>query len=795
MQSPDTYPPFGNALQAAPAQPTQGTGTSIADAAQERSDPRRYFAVVMAHWWVVLLVLLLCTAVGAAYAITATPRYQAACRSEIMPDDRLRVSTNVISQPTSAESLARQRGRQITIITGDALRNQVDNRLNARWKGVIPELGVSISARPVREVESMLDISVNAVNVEYALDYLTTLLEQYKEAQSKWQMEANENALRSLWVEKKRLSDELETANNTLVQFQKEHNIQFNRARQQFDDAFLAGLVQRQNALKMERTMLEAQFPAIRQSSTLVIQNVLELTMGTHDATMDALPTAGINQDNSAANMLANLGKRDGRSPDTMVARTWQQQEELVARLKAEYMDMLTQYKADHPRMVDLQRYIGAAERELRFGAETALKRLQSRYEALKIQETALDESARAWKGNNDMSVADRATYDNLQSKVDHMKQQHDLVYAKIIDTASQNSDPFYNHTVDPPHAISNPVWPNKPVIMAISIIIGLLLGIAVAILLDFLDTSMMDVLAIEQKLGIQYLSSIPSWDRIIPNLDMKNAQVVVDRKKTSITSEVYRSLRTSLETVINNQKGYALGITSTEANEGKSLTTINLAVVFSWTGKKVLLVDGDLRRGKLNDSFGLEMKTGLTEYLLGSVRDWHEVVHHTVHENLDLIMVGAYHPSAPELLDPTRMKKLVEEWGKEYDLIIFDTAPIGRVVDSALLGRACNGMLLVTRHGHCTFAGVRHAIHRLEGAKVVGFCLNGIEVTSKRLGYFNYYGYFRRFGRYGHYAYYSQDKYRYGQYGYSPGAATKEEDGRRQEDESGAPPAVPPPA
>ena len=753
---------------------SKGAGYSpFAGAMYEQADPRRYIAVILSHWWIVLLILLLGTAIGAAYCIRSTPQYQAICRYEIYSDERLQLG----NRPANLE--ARQRSRQVLIITGSNLRGLVNAKLQPKWQGVIPNLDATVSVRPVREVESMMDISVDTVSGEYALDYLKELLNEYQEVQRTRALETNESSMRSLWVEKQRLATEMEEAQNAMLKFQKEHNIRFSEAKKQFDDQFLEGLIQRQSTLRMERTMLETQFPFLEQANTATIQGVLQLTMETHAATAGtgaapaerppSTPTA-TGTPPATTGATATSKSVDGAKPlgpISPLTSGWQQQEELVARLEAEYQDMLAVYKPNHPHMRDLQRYLGAAKRELRFGAETALKRLKARLDATTIQERALDSASRTWRSEISLSVAERATYDTLNSKVEHLKQLHDQVYTRILDGTSQNVDVTFNHMVEPPRIVGI-VWPNRFKIMTFSMLAALCAGILLTFALDFLDTSMTDVMAIEERLGLQYLSSIPNWDRLIPNLDMKNAQVVVRRDKANVTSEVYRSLRSSLENVIGTKKGYSLTITSTEANEGKSMTAINLAVTFSWTGKKVLLVDGDLRRGRLHSTFGLDAKTGLTDFLLGKVADWHDLAVPTSYENLSLVPVGTYHNAAPELLDPARMKQLVADWGTEFDIIIFDTAPVGRVVDSARIARATDGVLLVTRHGHCTFAGVRHALHRLEGSTIIGFCLNGIEVTGRHLGYFHYYGYFRRFGRYGHYAYENYyDRYKYGQYGY----------------------------
>lgn len=783
-----------------PVHPSASLSSPVAtDPTMERADPRRYLGMLLSRWWIILLIGLLGTAAGAVHCILAVPLYRATARYEIVAEPRLGPNNQ-----SYAPDYIKMRNRQVLILAGGNLRGQVSAKLKPRWASVVSDIKVSVGVRPVREIETMIDISVDAVSAEYALEYLKELLKSYQEFARAKALEANQIALRNLWTEKQQLANELEDAQNALLKFQAEHNIRFSEAKQQIDDQFLASLVQRQNVLRMERTMMETQFPRIQDANAATIQDVLQLTMETHQATIPGGrytgPTTSPAPGGAAPAPAAASGTGVGMVtaatggaslPGVGETSSWQQLEENVARLEADYQDNLAIFKPSHPRMKQMQRYIDAAKRELRFSADSGLRRMKARYEALKLQEAALEEAARTWRGEMSLSVADRAAYDNLRSKVDHLKQLHDQVFTRIIDNSSQSADTMMSHEIEPPSKLDNIVWPDRTKIMTFSILAALALGIAFVFFLDFLDTTLMDVMAIEERMGLQYLSSIPNWERILPALSIKNAQVIVKQEKTNIPSEAYRSLRTSLDNIIANRNGYALGITSTDADEGKSMTALNLAVTFSWTGRKVLLVDGDLRRGKLHEPFKLDGKVGFSDLLQNKVADWHTVVQPTAYDNLSLIPVGPYISSAPELLDPGRIKLLIQEWGAEYNIIIFDTAPIGRVVDTALIGRACDGVLLVARHGQSTFAGVRHAVHRLQGAHLVGFCLNGIEVGGRQFGYFNYYGYFRRFARYGHYAYTGYyDRYRYGQYGYA--ASNKDGDDRKK---PGKPDAAPPPA
>ena len=749
-----------------------------APAPMDQNDPRRYIGVLLSFWWVILLTSLLGTATGAAYCILATPMYRAICRYEI----ELGGSDSGKQQAFDAEGLVQASARQRMVLNSSRLRGLVRAKLQPKWSGVINSLDVKVAIRADKELPNIFDVTVDGVSGEYALDYLKEMLSQFQEIQRSRSLEANENSLRYLWLEKQKLAQEQEDAQNTLVKFQKENNIQFNEAKQIYDEQFLTGLVQRQNTLRTERTMLESQFPSLENASANTIQNALQLTEETHQATSGIpgaapiyapSPTTGPGTGqatNTAGPRAAPMTPVGGGFAAGGENQAWQNLDEYIARAEAEYQDLLATYKPSHPAMREMKRQIEAAKRNLRFAADSSLKQLRSRFDALKIQESALDNSARSFRGELNLSVSQRATYESLKAKVAHLTQLHDQVFTHIIESTAKSTDATFSYMLEQPVILNGAVWPDPVKIMAVAILASICLGIGFVFLIDFFDTSLLDILAIEEKLGLYYLSSIPNWERLIPNLNMKNAQVVVRRDKSNIPSEVYRSLRTVLDQIIAGRHGYALAVTSTEANEGKSLTAINLAVTYAWSNRKILLVDGDLRRGKLHSPFGIESKVGFTDILLGRITDWREVVFPTSYENLFLLPSGKYNHSAPELLDPARVRALINEWGKEYDLIIFDTAPVGRVVDGALIARACDGTILITRQHFSSFSGVRHATHRLEGSNLIGFCLNGIEIAGKQMGYFNY----RNSGRYGHYAHYNYyDRYKYGQYGYGAPAGT----------------------
>ena len=155
---------------------------------------------------------------------------------------------------------------------------------------------------------------------------------------------------------------------------------------------------------------------------------------------------------------------------------------------------------------------------------------------------------------------------------------------------------------------------------------------------------------------------------------------------------------------------------------------------------------------------------------LLGEVGSWREILQHSKYENVDFLPAGKFVYEASELCSQSKLLELKEDWARDYDIIVLDSAPVGRIVDTAMIARGCDGILLVSLHGKSSLPAIRHALRRLEGTNVLGFCLNAIDMPHGRgHQYGGYYGYKWRYGLYSYYYYYSSSLYGYDAY-YGPG-------------------------
>ncbi|MDR0138866.1 CpsD/CapB family tyrosine-protein kinase [Metabacillus idriensis] len=220
----------------------------------------------------------------------------------------------------------------------------------------------------------------------------------------------------------------------------------------------------------------------------------------------------------------------------------------------------------------------------------------------------------------------------------------------------------------------------------------------------------------------------------------VNNRSLITVNKPKSPISEQYRTVRTNIQFSSVDQEVRSLLVTSTGPGEGKSTTAANVAVVFAQQGKKVLLIDADLRKPTMHYTFKTENFRGLTNVLLRQM-SLEQAVNLTEVENLDLLSSGPIPPNPAELLSSKSMKQLLENAYGIYDLIIFDSPPVMAVTDAQILANETEGSLLVVSSGKTEREMALKAKEALEAAKskLLGVVLNGKKASES--SYYYYYG------------------------------------------------------
>lgn len=225
------------------------------------------------------------------------------------------------------------------------------------------------------------------------------------------------------------------------------------------------------------------------------------------------------------------------------------------------------------------------------------------------------------------------------------------------------------------------------------------------------------------------------------PSRPLSNMRHLITKiNPRSPISEQYRTIRTNMQfSSVDNELNSIL-ITSSGPEEGKSSVAANLAVVYAQQGKRVLLIDADLRKPTVHYTFRLDNLRGLSNVLVGEISIEDAVVHTDI-ETLDVMTCGPIPPNPSELLASRRMETLLKEAQLSYDMVIFDTPPVLAVTDAQILANIVDGTVLVVRSGETEIEAAQKAKEALEPAKakLLGVVLNGRE--KKASNYYYYYG------------------------------------------------------
>jgi polysaccharide biosynthesis transport protein len=307
--------------------------------------------------------------------------------------------------------------------------------------------------------------------------------------------------------------------------------------------------------------------------------------------------------------------------------------------------------------------------------------------------------------------------------------------------------------TISPATLPDKPISPKILLNLAIGTVMGLLLGIGTALLLEALDTSIKTVKEAQAVFDITVLGTIPMLETSeqvnLKSLERTTPSLPVRDDPRSAVSEAYRMLQANLKFLSSDHPARIITLTSSVPQEGKSTTCANLALVLAEMGHRVLIVDADLRRPSQHQIWELPNSIGLSNILVEPGK-WSGVVR-SENEQLDIITAGVIPPNPVRLIDSHRMVSLIEEWREIYDYVIIDTPPLAVASDAMLIGQATDGVLVVARPGILNSASAEAAKAALDKAtgtedgksnrrvNVLGLVLNGVIPENEPNSYYYY--------------------------------------------------------
>jgi polysaccharide biosynthesis transport protein len=437
-----------------------------------------------------------------------------------------------------------------------------------------------------------------------------------------------------------------------------------------------------------------------------------------------------------------------------------------ISTLEMQRARLATVFKPTHPQVMALREQIDDAKNRMDQEVRRVVRSITLDYSAVKARELAL---------TNAMEEQRQAALDLREKAIEASILEREVeanqtLYANILkrtkETRLSQPVPTSNvRVVDRAEIPSRPDNAKKMTTLLLSVSVGLLGGVGLAFLRHYLDNTLKTPEDIARILRLPTLSMVPDirrLDRWIlglnytkklsppqrPSINSKEEKngLVTSFHPLSLISESYQTLCTALLFSVPERPPRAILITSSQPEEGKTVTSINIAATFARNGAPVLLIDADLRNGRCHRLLGLENDSGLANVLTGN-RHATEVIKKTAFNNLYLLSRGERAPNPAALLGSMKMGQLLESLAADFSVIILDSAPLLPISDTVLLSTKVDGVLLVAKAQDVSRYTARQACERLAyvKAKILGVVLNSIDIQSPeynefRGSYMSYY-------------------------------------------------------
>lgn len=397
--------------------------------------------------------------------------------------------------------------------------------------------------------------------------------------------------------------------------------------------------------------------------------------------------------------------------------------------------------------------------KELSLQIETTRKQIQESLRTIKKHSEITQKELRRQQNLLQVEIDKLPTTQRNMINIERQFKFNDVIYSFLYqkraeaEIAKNAALPDHKVVDKAQHAVK--IYPKTSSNYLIALLIGLIVP-GGYIFIRYITNN-----TINGKDDLEKISNAPILGYIPQIPDEYNKMIVLDKPKSQIT-EAFRSIRTNIKYILHDEnatEGQVILVTSSLPNDGKSLFSMNLASVFSLSGKKTILVGYDLRKPKLHKVFHVDGTKGITSYLIGR-NSYEEIIQHTEFDNLDVLVSGPVPPNPSELVDSDKNRDLIKQLRKQYDYIILDTPPVSLIADAQCLAKESDINIFVVRSGQTDKGVLKISLAEMvERSNVkVNFVINGIENAMQKYGYGSRYG-----SRYGY-------GYGYGGYGYGKG-------------------------
>lgn len=686
-----------------------------------------YWRIMISHKYMIAACFAVGVVVAAVVARQMTPIYRATAL--VLVEDVTRKMVGIqgayaddIAQSTYCKTQGELiKSRAVLRAAARRLRHLAAEGLaSSRWQeperatDMVGALAAMVKVSPVART-TLIRVSAEGPDREEVDDIANAVVDAFREESNQWRRSSSEFAAGWIGEQIPRLRAEVVAAEERLGKFQKDHKILSLDRDQSIVLQRLAQLGRDVTTAERTRIQFEAELAQV------------EAAEGDLEA-IEFLPLVADNPD---------IQRIDSQ----------------ILSLQNERFDLLMKVKPDHRDVNALDAKLGDLSTRRKATVKEAAARLSGRLQAVRIKEQVL-RAAFAEQEREALALNEKLiTLNFLRGQVERAKQLYEPLldrWGKLDLASGLNAVPVQiRDRAEEPLA---PVKPRKKAILFAGMIIGLLVGLQLAVVLERSYSKVRSPGELEHVAGLRTMGVIPHMSA---KEDAKR-YLACQFDPKSAAAEAYRSIRTRLLVSRQGNAGAAFLVTSAVDEEGKTTTALNIASALAQTQKRVLLVDGDMRRSSVHRPFGMEKIPGLSKYLTNGAVP-REILQESEVPCLSVVAAGKAPANPSELLGSARMAEFMS-WAREnFDFVVIDSPPVAVVTDPSVLAPHVDGVVMVVRADHTPLKAAAHGRELIENTKaaVIGAVLNDVRREHGR-----YYGYGYGYYRYGHHnCYYGESK------------------------------------
>ena len=680
----------------------------------------RYRSQLVARWWVLLLGIAIGLSAQTVRSRLELPRYLSSGR--MMVNLKLTIPEGSLY----TEELNNFLGTQAALMQSPAVMERAHERVAER----LPDLeaqNVALKA-VILPRTTIFVLEGSGSHPGYTRTFVQACMEEYINLKKEMRAQTSDTTLAGMTEEVERLEKELRQCDAELVAFSSSNSVLLLQEQGNSAASYAAALTQRLAALKSEYGLL---------------------------GTLDPDQALQRRDPGLPAGAWLTMAAPEARAePATLVDADYMQAQQQLLVLRAEQEDLKQYLRPKHPRMLGLSEEINRRERLLTIFRQQSAEQLERRKVSLRSQIANLEREVKEWDGRALEMSRRGAELQRLKANNQRIQALYDRLLATMqsLDVNKQISPESVTIMEKASPAIADRA--GLPLRLLLGAAAGLGAGLLVLLLVDRLDDRIGSLSELQELFSEDVLVQIP---REKSALRKGEPGLLHPHDERYAFVEAYRSLRSSLLFMTGSgERPRTLLVTSSVPNEGKSLTSANLAITLASAGAQVLLVDADLRKGSLHHRFGLDVAVpGLSEALLSQANPdprtdrpasqtipWRQAVQSTRFPNLFLLPRGETTHRSTELFVHPVAVQLLEQAAARYDFIVLDTAPVMAADDVTSLAPHVDGVIFVVRAGQSSARVARAALDLLylRHVRVLGLVFNAVRPTSA--DYYYYYQY-----------------------------------------------------